>query len=515
MKFPITRKPSRMGLLAAVATGALVLTACNGGVPAGSNASGAANSTGGTLSIGSVTEPVSFDSAQSHLGHLMQYFQPVYDSLAIRTPDGEFEPMLATDWGYDESMTELTVNLRTDVTFTDGAPFNAEAVKANIDHFKEDNGPQAATASTIEEVQVVDDDTAVIILSDPDPAMVSYLSSSLGFMGSPKALGTDEMDRVPVGSGPYVLDSDRTVTGSQYTYVKNEDYWNPDLQKFDEIVLKPMLDENARLNAIMSGQLDATILSAGTAPQAEASGLTLLTNPVDWAGLFLFDRAGEQVPALADVRVRQAINYAINKEALLEAVLKGTGEVTSQIAGVNGVMYDEELDDYYTYDPERAKELLAEAGFADGFSMTLPAAAGTDLTTHTSVQQQLGEVGITVDLATVPAPDLRNDLVNGKYPIGMWQIFQVAPWQTINYIVGPWAPFNPLKYEDETSAALVERIQDGDDEAAKELNRYVTEQAWFAPFYRVNQQYLHSDEITVENQVEQAVPSIYNYAPAS
>lgn len=507
---------SRSVCVALLTAGTLALTACGGGDSSADSSAGPADSAGdSTLTIGSVVDATSFDPAMSHVGHYMQYYQPAYDTLVLKTPDGELEPMLATDWAYDDSKTELTINLRTDVTFTDGAKFDAAAVKANIDHFKTANGPQGSTAASITEVKVVDDDTAAIVLSAPDPAIEGYLAASLGFMGSPAALNTEEIKSAPVGSGPYTLDKSATVVGSQYTYTKNPDYWNKDLQKFDKIVIKPMPELTARVNALVSGQVNAALLDPKTGSQAESAGLEELMNPVDVQGLFLFDRGGQQVPELKDPRVRQAINHAIDRDSMLEAIQLGNGTVTSQMAGINNVAYDESLDSYYKYDPAKARELLAEAGAADGFSLKIPTSPGTDPTVYAAITQQLGEVGITVEQVSVPANDYRNDILAAKYPIAFYAVFQGDAWVAINHHIGPNAAFNPLKYTDETSAALIARVQQGDDEAAKELNRYITEQAWFAPFYRVDQQYYFDETVTVENQVQQAVPSIYNYAPAS
>lgn len=503
---------SRAALAAMLTAGALVLTGCGaGGGPAGGGDT--AGPTGGTLSIGSLVDVTSFDPAASHVGHYMQYYQPVYDTLILREPNGDLSPMLATDWEYDDTQTELTLTLRDDVTFTDGTKFDAAAVKANIDHFKVANGPQASTAASIEGVRVEDADTAIIDLSAPDPGILLYLAASAGFMGSPAALETEGIISTPVGSGPYVLDTAATVTGATYTYTKNPDYWNPDLQKFDKIEVKPMQDVTARVNALVSGQINAALLDAKTAPQGTGAGLNEITSPVDWQGLFFFDRAGAQSEPLGDVRVRQAINYAIDRQTLLDSLLLGNGEVTSQITGKASAGYVEDLDDYYDFDPEKAKSLLADAGYPDGFDLTLPVNSA-DVIINAAIVQQLADVGINATQVVIPSTDYRNEIFTGKYSLGYYGIFQGDPWVAINHHIGPNAAFNPLKYEDETSAALIARVQAGDDDAAKELTEYITEEAWFAPFYRVNQLYFFDDKITVENQLQQAVPSIYNYAPA-
>ena len=110
--------------------------------------------------------------------------------------------MLATKWQYNKDRTKLTLDLRDDVTFSDGAKFDAAAAKANLDNFKKANGPQMAQLAAVEDVKVVDADTIELDLSAPDPALEFSLSQAAGLMGSPKALGTEGIKTEPVGCGP-------------------------------------------------------------------------------------------------------------------------------------------------------------------------------------------------------------------------------------------------------------------------------------------------------------------------
>jgi len=503
----------RISALAAAAVGALALSACGGGAST-------AGSDGGSksLTLGSVVEASAWDPAQAHVGHYIPMYEAAYDTLILRSPDGQLEPMLATDWSWSKDKKLFTLNLRDDVTFSDGATFDGEAVKANFEHFKKDNGPQASTMQNVESVEVVDADTVAYHLSAPDPALPIYLSNAAGFMGSPQALESQAIDSVPVGSGPYVMDESATIAGSQYTFKKREGYWNPELQKFDTVTFKVMPDTTARLNALVSGQIDAALLDPKSEAQASGAGLVLTKQQVDWQGMFLFDRAGDQVKALGDVKVRQAINHAIDRKSILDAVLLGQGTVTSQIFGESTSAFDESLENYYDYDPAKAKELLAEAGYADGFTLKMPSATGFDPVIYSSITQQLGAIGITVKQENLEGNEFRNRVLSGDYPASYYGIFQGEPWIAIGHHVGKDAAFNPQGYTDATSQKLIDRVQQGGkdgDDAAKELNRYVTEQAWFVPFFRVDQMFFNSKDITVQQQIQQAVPSLYNYAPAA
>lgn len=501
--------------VAALATATvLVLSGCSasGSTPSSSAAKG------GTLTIGALADVKSFDPAQAHIGHYLQYDQPVYDSLLRRKPDGTLVPMLATKWAYDSAKTKLTLTLRDDVKFSDGTKLDADAVKVNLDRFRTGNGPDASTLAQVSDVQAKDATTVVVTLSAPDPALLDNLGNADGFIASPKAIDAGKIDTDPIGSGPYTLDTSATVAGSAYTFVKRADYWDPSLQVYDKIVVKPILDSTAMVNALLSGQVNVALLTAKTETQAKAAGFTEYKYATDWQGLLIFDREGTMVPALKDERVRQAINYAIDKDTILKQVGKGLGTVTNQVFGPTTTAYDKALDSSYPYDPSKAKKLLAAAGYASGFSVTMPTVAGLlDPALTAAIGQNLADVGITVNWDNIAAADFISKMVQGKYPMSWFSLFQGSPWVAANQIITPNATYNPFHTTDPTVENLVGEIQTGSDAeqatAAKALNTYVTKNAWFAPFYRPDQ-ILFTDKNTVTTpQAQQAVPSIYSYAP--
>lgn len=504
------------------AAAALVLAACGGGSDTPADPTGDAGGSGATtsLTLGVLQEPSSWDPAQAHVGHQLQPYQAVYDTLILRNPDGGYAPMLATEWGYtDDTNLVFEMTLREGVTFTDGAPFDAEAVKANLEHFAADNGKQAAQLAAVEEVTVVDPTTVQVTLAQEDPAFEYYMSQAAGLMGSPAALGTDQMDRVPVGTGPYVMVEDQSVVGSQYVFSLREDYWNPELQKFTGITMKLLADATSRVNALQSGEVDATLLDAPTASQAEAAGKELLQYPTDWQGLLLFDRDGEVAEPLKDVRVRQAINYAFDRSALLEALAGGYGSPTAQVFGPESGAWLDELEDAYPYDPEKAKSLLADAGYADGVQIEMPVVGGVSDNIMTIASQQLADIGITVNLTSLPIADYQAELGAGKFPAAWFSLFQGVPWVSINQMITPDSLYNPFGTTNPEIEGLIEAVRTGGDQSdanAQEVNRYVTENAWFAPWYRPDQLYFYdAAKVTVTPQIQQAVPSIYNYAPVA
>jgi peptide/nickel transport system substrate-binding protein len=498
---------------ALILSASLALTACGGGAAAGGAAAGTAAT---SLTLGTIQDVRSWDPAQAHVGHILQPYQAVYDTLILREPDGKLSPMLATAWKYNAANTKLTVDLRSDVTFSDGAKFDADAAKANMDHFKKANGPQMAQLNAVKDVAVVDADTIDINLSTPDPALEYFLSQAAGLMGSPKALGTDAIKTEPVGSGPYVMDKAASVKDSQTVFTARKDYWNKDLQKYSKLTFKILADPTARTNALVSGQVDATLLDPKNGKQAEGAKMKLAANEVDWQGLLLLDRDGAKNPALQNVKVRQAINYAFDRKTILDQVLLGQGTPTSQPFGKASGAWTEELENYYSYDPAKAKQLLKEAGYETGVTLEVPSIP--DFQTQISVvQQQLADVGITLKVGAALTNTFTSDVAGQKYTTMYFSLFQGQPTVAINQIISTKALYNPFKNASPELDAKIEAVRNGGADAGKlaqEVNKYVVEQAWFAPLFRVNQMYYHNAKVDVTPQIQQAVPSIYNYSPA-
>lgn len=509
----------RAGTATAATIGAvLALTSCSGGTESDGNSAG-----GGTLAIATMTAAASMDPADAG-GGTIPYFQAVYDTLIKREPDGTYSPMLATSWEYDEARTALTLTLRDDVTFDDGTPLDATAVKANLERFREAGGPETPQSQAVESVEATDPTTVVIHLSAPDPALVNSLSDAFGFVANPAGFGAEEpFATEPDGTGPYELDSDETIIGSRWTFVRDEDYWG-EAAPFETLTINVFDNENAIVNGLKTGQLNAAVLQVVDQQVAAEADPNLTANPqeIDLKLFNLFDRNGSMVPGLADVRVRQAINYAIDRETLVEQIQQGRGTVTAQIWGVNAPGYVEELDDAYAYDPDRARELLAEAGHADDITLSLARLPGlVPDALAAALQTDLAEVGITLTWEDVDqSAFVQRTFIQKEFPGVVMNGGQPAlDWATIAGSILPGLVANPQGTTDPTIEQLSAVVRSGDEQAAQdaaqELNRHIVDEAWFVPLYRM--QYMHTTDrsVTVTPQVGLAVPSIYNYQPAS
>lgn len=472
----------------------------------------AANTT--TLTLGNVIDVKSWEPSQADIGHSIVFYQAVYDNLILRTPTGALKPNLATKWTVAKDGKSVVLDLRKGVKFSDGSTFDANVAKANLDAFIAANGPQTATLAGAK-VKVNNTSRITITLANPNPDILYYLSTTDSFMASAKSLKSTTLKTKPVGSGPYILE--KSVTGAEYTFKKNPNYWDKSKQKFEKVVIKIIADVNARMNAMISGQIDAGLLDVKTGATAALRGMSKYTSYVDWQGLLLLDRDGKVNPAMKDVRVRQAINYALDRKAMLESEAGGIGQVTSQIFGKASGAYVSSLDNYYKYDPTKAKKLLADAGYASGLTITMPLLPIPS--TKAVLEKYLGDVGITINWANVPAVEYRNALLSGKYEAGWFALFQGTAWVNFNLAIAPDGARNIFQNTNSVvSAAKASVLKNPSASNVKaqmtKVNTEIVKQAWFAPFYRVPQLYFSGKRVVVKPQAQNAIPYLYNYSPS-
>lgn len=500
---------------ATIAIAALALTGC-----AGAGDDGAGESDSGRadrLTLTAIIGPTSYDIGQgAEWGNRSPFFQAVFDTLLMSGPTGEIEPWLATEWSYNEDNTVLTLTLRDDVTFTDDTPLDAEAVVASLERFRDGTSPQAATLAG-KEFTAVDATTVEISQEAPDPSLLNILTKTSGLIQAPSTFDDENSATNPIGSGPYILDTAASVTGTTYVYSANPDYWNPDAVKYDNLTINVIEDPTATLNALKAGETNgAKIVLNDTIPEIEAAGWTVESNELDFQGLLLLDRDGTMAPELADVRVRQAINMAFDREALLEALQAGYGTVTEQVFPESSVGFDPALDSTYGYDPEGAKELLAEAGYPDGFTLDMMSTPAFQ-TTFDLVAQQLADIGITVNYTDPGTGNFITDMLAPKYPATWMALEQNPDWQLINFMISPTATFNPFDSQDPQVDEYISTIQLGTPEeaeqATKDLNTWIVENAWFAPFFRVQGSYAVDANTDLEMWTVNAYPSIFGFSP--
>ncbi len=362
------------------------------------------------LIVGQIAEPKSLDPAAVTAVNDFRILVNLYEGLT-RYKSGTLEPgpALATDWDISEDGTEYTFHLREGVTFHDGTPFNAEAVKFNFDrmlnedHPFHDTGPfpLAFFFSAVETTEAVDDMTVKFTLNAPYAPFVSNLAYPTGLMVSPKAIKEHgkEIGRHPVGTGPFKFvewESNQRVVADRY-----EDYWG-DNAAAKAVVFRPITDANTRVAEMLAGGIDLMVEVPPTSlAQFEGDQYTLheQAGPHVWF-LILNTREGP----FKNIKVRQAANYAVNKEAIANDVLEGTATVAAgPTPPAFAWAHNDDLEPY-PYDPEKAKALIAEAG-AEGAEVTFYVTEGGSgmldpVPMGTAIQADLEAVGLDVTIET-------------------------------------------------------------------------------------------------------------------
>jgi peptide/nickel transport system substrate-binding protein len=509
----IINKRRRATAVGAAAIVALLLSGCGGG---GTDSVGGADAAPTKLTLAAALDSGSWEPAVLQNGNQAQYWNAVYDTLLHMEPDTTIVGGMAETFEYNEDRTVLTLGLRDGITFTDGEAFDAEAVKANIENLKNGNGQNSIMVRSVEEVVAVDELTAELHLAAPDPALLTYLTLAGGVMGSPAALGTEAITTNPIGSGPYILDVDASQPGVKFVFTRNADYWDPDAYPYDTVELLVMTEQTARVNALRSGQVQGIMTDGSAVAEAESAGLEVHQWPLDRVGLYLADRAGTVVPALADVRVRKAINHAIDAEGILSSIQLGFGERSTQVFNPTSVNYSSDLNDDYPYDPELAKDLLAEAGYADGFDVLMP--ENPTNRTNPIVQQQLAEVGIRVSYEKVDPTNYVFEVQSGRFAMFFMGNSTAQEWWDMNKQIPADAPWNPFKTATPELDELIDsaRVATGDAYTATmtEINEYIVDEAWFDIWYLSYATYLASPDVEVTIHPMNAVPYLKGFAPA-
>jgi peptide/nickel transport system substrate-binding protein len=497
----------------------VAVTAAAGLVLAGSvSASQAATK---TLTVGLIADIQSWAAASSQFGNLNLPYQAVYDTLLTATPTGALKPNVATKFVYDKAGTTLTLTIKQGIKYTDGTALDAANVVKNLNAFKAGDSPDASNVASMVSATAKGKDTVIIKLKDVDPAFVNYLARNAGLLESSKEIGAKDAKTNPVGSGPYVLNKLKSKTGSIYVLNRNANYWNKSAYPYDTLIIKPIADPTAMVNALESGQVDAANLASNN-PIAElmSNGIKLETHFLDWTGFSMVDRTGKLGSPLNNVKVRQAINYAIDRKAMVKAIGNGYGKVVEQVFSPDSPGYVASLNNTYPYDVAKAKQLMADAGYANGFTIAMPSlVAFLGEAPFTLMSDSLKAIGITVKYTEEPFSTFFPHILTPVYPM-YWMSLEQSPnsWQFINFLLARTAVWNPDHYGDATSDALLTKIQHstGATQAGllKQLNTYIVQQAWFAPFYLNQGTFAHAASVKVTLQAGNAVPYLTGFKPA-
>lgn len=490
----IRRRP--MPRLATVTVLGAVLAAASAcsGSSEGTNAQGTPNATAeacgvaDSLTFATSTPTTTLDPAAINQA-LSTFLQPAYEPLIRRSPEGEYVPGLATEWGYvGTGNKEFSLTLREGVTFPDGGELTAEGVKAHFEYLQASAGPNAPLLAGMT-FEVKSPLELVIKLAAPNPILDELLSQDwvIGMVVSPEALkDPSTLGTSTAGAGQYILDEDATVAGDTYVYTANPDYYDAEQVHFKKMTIKVIANPNSVLNAMKTGEVDAGVGDFTTAAAARGAGLQVGAQPTVWQGLGLLDRSGTLAKPLGDVRVRQAINYAIDREAITKALYSGDGLASSEIALPGSTDYNDATADTYAYDPEKAKTLLAEAGYPDGFSLKAVSTSFANIgLAGQAIAAQLEKVGIKLELDEKEPNAYIEDVFTAKTPAAVLGLGSPPLHISATIGIAPTGPFNPFKTEDADLIDLYGKAAAAAPEERAELNQQIVarvqELAWFAP----------------------------------
>ena len=417
----------------------------------------------GIVRFGTSTPLITFDPHLADTGPLFStYLTLVYDGLT-RVESAhllEPQPALAESWRWlDETTVEF--RLRPNVRFFDGHEFNAEVAKLNLERMLGLKGPRYNTVSSIREVEAIDPLTLRVALHFPDPTLLLNLAISPGMMVSPDAFDNPDLDLDPVGTGPWRYERTRSTLGEIHRFTPNEDYFDPRIRGLAPYEIHVLTDNRARLNALVAGQIDLAIVSPTEAKPADDLGFDIAQRANRWFGLTILDRDGTLVPELADARVRRALGYAVDRQALADVVFFGYARPASQPI-VEDVGHVPALRDYYRYDPARSRELLDAAG-VERFSFKTPILANVSAE-YEALQAYFRRVGIDMELEIIEPGTVGATARTQKYPVNTIGYPNFDPDARHMAIWDTKAAFNPFHVVGARTDELAERARRSLDE---------------------------------------------------
>ncbi|MGA4668600.1 ABC transporter substrate-binding protein [Propionibacteriaceae bacterium Y1923] len=445
-----------LGLTGAAATVPLLAGCLDNDLP-GQTPEGSRQITVGASDEPQVLDPIA--NAQAAIPQVLLY--NVYETLVKVDNNGDLRPLVASAWTISDDRLTYRFTLHEQATFASGTPLDAAAVVSSIEFLRAAESPNTGVARAMGQIASVaaeGDHTVIITLNAPSLLWLYDMSSTAGILIDPA--GQDTMADRPMGSGPFAFDSHQR--GTSITLKRNESYWGTP-QRVDTIVFRYFTDPNAMNSAMLSGDLD--IISNLAAPQAldqfGEDRFTVLEGYSTGEVVLGFNHTNE---ALAKKQVRQAINHAIDRQGLVDTVWGGKGQMIGSMVPPSDPWY-EDLSGTYPFDPERARELLAEAGHATGLTLnlrvpTLPYGPGA----ATVIQSQLNDVGITVNVEEIDFTRWINEVfINAQYDmtiVAHVEARDIVAWANKDYY---W------KYDNPDFQRLVAEADEADEQQGYEL----------------------------------------------
>ena len=348
------------------------------------------------LVVDLVNEPATLDPQSQWNPDSYYVYRNIYDNLVTRNTAGKIVPQIATSWKLLNDTT-MEFKIRTDVKFHDGTPLTAGDVVFSIKRITNPDfkSPQLGQFNSIVDATATAPDTVVVKTAKPYPPLLAQLVKlSIVSKAYVEKVGNEKMSQVPMGSGPYKFVS--WQKGIKVTLAANENYWRGK-PPFAKVEFRAVKEASTRIADLRTGKADliVSLNSDNAAELKSASNLKVLSVPTERVAYLMMNT---EYGPLTDVRVRRAVAYALNRPLIINALLGGYSKIIDELLTPAHFGYIKGVKTY-PYNPEKAKQLLAEAGYKDGVTLELITAPVFDQRIVQAIQQQLSKVGIKVDIS--------------------------------------------------------------------------------------------------------------------
>jgi peptide/nickel transport system substrate-binding protein len=476
--------------LSLVIIASLVLVACGGGTPA------APSKYNGKISVGLDSDVVTLDPLASSAFVDRQVMLNIYDTLVRVDEHNNIVPDLATSWSYT-SPTELVFTLRTDVKFQDGTPFNAQAVAFNINRIlTATTSPRYSELSSVQSVEIIDSSHVRFMLKKPFSPLLATLTDRAGMMLSPAAvqkLGTN-LGNGPVnaGSGPFMFSE--WVKGGHLTIVRNPHYWMKDAQGgslpyLQSIRYVPITNESVMYSNLETGTINvAEVLGPNDVASAKSNS-SLIYRQIPALSFFGIMLNVKVVP-FNNVHIRRAIEWGVNRQEIVNTVLKGIGVVSQGPLSPASWAYSSSIAPY-SYNISNAKSELTQGGKPGGITFTLLIPSGSPLNTQEAqfVQSELQPAGITVNIKQETFATLLSDTNAFNYQAALlgWS-GRPDPDGNMYSWFHTGGGFNTMQYSNPQVDALLEAARASNDQTTRATDYQQAEQLMLqdAPYVFIN-----------------------------
>jgi len=414
----------------------------------------------------------------------MRILSQVYDTLMYYSPDGtqDPEPRIAESYEISDDGLDYTFHLRDDVTFHDGTLLTADDVVFSLETYL-DSDYQGSNVAGLESVEAVDDTTVVCHLSSAySPFMQGVCSCHIGSRAYAESASEEDFANNPVGTGPYRFVS-HTI-GSSVELEAYDGYYRGEAS-IKNVTFKVVPDAATTAIALQTGEISFADIDASVLPQLQANS-SIAIYEVPTSGFTYVCMNLEKEP-FNDVRVRQAINYALNRDNIVAVCYEGEAEVNSNICARTRFGYSDDQFQY-TYDPDRAKELLAEAGIEEGTDLGQILVAEKYSNLATVIQADLAAVGLNVTISVKEFNAYIGDLTSGNYDITALEMSLEGDTQQLEmaFVTDYIGTANNARYSDEEMDALFAQAQiETDTDARAEIFDQIFSKAQDEAIYAV------------------------------